>query len=234
VKAYLELHIEQGPILEAKAKPIGVVTSIAAPSRFKAIFTGQADHSGTTPMEMRKDALVAASEFIVALEQICRRYSRMEKGRVVGTVGAIKIEPGVINAVPGAAELSVDIRSISATAKRRVVRLAQAKVRGIGRRRKIAVKLLPIREEEPVPLDKRLVHLLKECCEKRNVSYEIMPSGAGHDAMQMAKITPAGMLFIPSLRGISHSPLEWSDPKDICLGTQLLLDAIVRVANEKI
>jgi N-carbamoyl-L-amino-acid hydrolase len=234
VKAYLELHIEQGPILEAKAKPIGVVTSIAAPSRFKAIFTGQADHSGTTPMEMRKDALVAASEFIVALEQICRRYSRVEKGRVVGTVGAIKIEPGVINAVPGAAELSVDIRSISATAKRRVVRLAVAKLREIARRRKIPVELFPIREEEPVPLDKRLVHLLKECCKKRNVSYEIMPSGAGHDAMQMAKITPAGMLFIPSRRGISHSPLEWSDPKDICLGTQLLLDAIVRVANEKI
>jgi acetylornithine deacetylase/succinyl-diaminopimelate desuccinylase-like protein len=112
--------------------------------------------------------------------------------------------------------------------------LAEAKIRDIARRRRIAVQLLPIREEEPVPLDKRLVHLLKECCEKRKVSYEIMPSGAGHDAMQMAKITPAGMLFIPSRRGISHSPLEWSDPKDICLGTQLLLDAIVRVANEEI
>jgi N-carbamoyl-L-amino-acid hydrolase len=158
----------------------------------------------------------------------------MDKGRVVGTVGAIKIEPGVINAVPGAAELAVDIRSITAMAKRRVVRLAEAKIRDIARRRRIAVQLLPIREEEPVPLDKRLVHLLKECCEKRKVSYEIMPSGAGHDAMQMAKITPAGMLFIPSRRGISHSPLEWSDPKDICLGTQLLLDAIVRVANEEI
>lgn len=234
VKAYLELHIEQGPILEAKAKPIGVVTSIAAPSRFKAIFTGQADHSGTTPMEMRKDALVAAAEFIIALEQLCRRYSRMEKGRVVGTVGAIKIEPGVINAVPGAAELSVDIRSITATAKRRVVRLVEAKIRAIASRRNISVEIIPIREEEPVPLDKRLVHLLRECCERRNVSYEVMPSGAGHDAMQMAKIAPAGMLFIPSRRGISHSPLEWSDPKDICLGTQLLLDAIIRVANEKI
>jgi len=85
-----------------------------------------------------------------------------------------------------------------------------------------------------VPLDKRLVHLLEECCEAKNIAYEVMPSGAGHDAMQMAKITPSGMLFIPSRRGISHSPLEWSDPEDICLGTQLLLDAIVRVANEKI
>lgn len=234
VKAYLELHIEQGPILEAKKKPIGVVTSIAAPTRFKVVFTGQADHSGTTPMEMRKDALVAASEMIVALEKTCRRYSRMEKGRVVGTVGAMKIEPGVINAIPGKAELSVDIRSITASAKTRVVRLVHAKIHEIARRRRLRVEILPIREENPVPLAKRLVDLLKDCCEVKGIAYEIMPSGAGHDAMQMAKIAPAGMLFIPSRRGISHSPLEWSDPEDICLGTQLLLDAIVRVANEKI
>jgi N-carbamoyl-L-amino-acid hydrolase len=234
VKAYLELHIEQGPILEAKRKPIGVVTSIAAPTRFKVLIRGQADHSGTTPMEMRKDALVAASEFIVALEKICRRYSRVEKGRVVGTVGAIQIEPGVINAIPGTAELSVDIRSITAAAKKRVVRLVQAKIREITRRRRLEMEILPIREEDPVPLDNRLVHLLQDCCEARNVSYEIMPSGAGHDAMQMAKIAPAGMLFIPSRRGISHSPLEWSDPEHICLGTQLLTDAVIRVANEEI
>ena len=231
IKAYLELHIEQGPILEAKKKPIGIVTSIAAPTRFRVVLTGQADHSGTTPMEMRKDALVAASEFIVALEKICRRYSRMEKGRVVGTVGAIKIEPGVINAIPGKAELSVDIRSITAEAKRRVVRLVEARIREIARRRKIQVKILPLREEDPVPLDKWLIHLLKECCEMKNIAYEIMPSGAGHDAMQMAKVTPAGMLFIPSRRGISHSPLEWSEPEDICLGAQLLLDSVIRVAN---
>ena len=232
VKAYLELHIEQGPILEAKNKPIGVVTAIAAPTRFKVVFRGQADHSGTTPMEMRRDALVAASELIVALEGLCRRYSRMERGRVVGTVGAMKIEPGVINAIPGKAELSVDIRSITAQAKNRVVRLVHAKIREIAQRRKIGVDILPIREEDPVALDKRIVHLLKECCEVRQIPYEIMPSGAGHDAMQMAKITPSGMLFIPSRRGISHSPLEWSDPKDICLGAQLLLDAIIQVANE--
>jgi hydantoinase/carbamoylase family amidase len=232
IRAYLELHIEQGPILEAKKRPIGIVTSIAAPTRFRVVLTGQADHSGTTPMEMRKDALVAASEFIVALEKICRRYSRMEKGRVVGTVGAIKIEPGVINAIPGKAELSVDIRSITAEAKRRVVRLVKARIREIAQRRKIQVKILPLREEDPVPLDKGLIHLLKECCEVRHIAYEIMPSGAGHDAMQMAKIAPAGMLFIPSRRGISHSPLEWSEPEDICLGAQLLLDSVIRVANE--
>jgi beta-ureidopropionase / N-carbamoyl-L-amino-acid hydrolase len=234
LKAYIELHIEQGPILEARKKPIGVVTSIAAPTRFKVVITGQADHSGTTPMEMRKDALVAAAELTVAIEKICRQYSRMDKGRVVGTVGALSIEPGVINAVPGKAELSVDIRSITAAAKNRVVRLIDAKIREIGLRRKIRLDTLPLRKEDPVPLDKRIVHLLQECCEARNISYEIMPSGAGHDAMQMAKITPAGMLFIPSRHGISHNPLEWSDPDDISLGAQLLLDAIIRLANEEI
>jgi hydantoinase/carbamoylase family amidase len=234
VKAYLELHIEQGPILEAKRKRIGVVTSIAAPTRFKVVFNGQADHSGTTPMEMRKDALVAASEAIVAVEKICRRYARIEKGRVVGTVGAIKIDPGVINAIPGTAELSVDVRSITAPAKNRAVRLIQKEIRGIADRRGLAADILPIRDEAPVPLNRRLISLLKECCESRGIDYEVMPSGAGHDAMQMAKITPSAMLFIPSRRGISHSPLEWSDPEDICLGTQLLLDSIIRIANEKI
>ena len=234
IKAYLELHIEQGPILEAKKKPIGIVTSIAAPTRFRVVFTGQADHSGTTPMEMRRDALVAASELIVAVEKVCRRYSRVKQGRVVGTVGAMKIEPGVINAIPGRAELSVDIRSISAEAKKRVVRLVQVQIREIARRRNIGAEILPLREEEPVPLDQRLVRLLKECCEDRNIPYEVMPSGAGHDAMQMAKIAAAGMLFIPSRRGISHSPLEWSEPGDICLGAQLLLDSMIRVANEAI
>ena len=232
MKAYLELHIEQGPILEAKKKRIGIVTSIAAPTRFRVVFTGQADHSGTTPMDMRKDALVAASELIVAVEKICRRYSHMAKGRMVGTVGAMKIEPGVINAIPGKADLSVDIRSITADAKRRVVRLVHARIHEIVRRRKIRAEILPLREEYPVPLDERLIRLLQECCESRNITYEIMPSGAGHDAMQMAKVTPAAMLFIPSRRGISHSPLEWSEPEDICLGTQLLLDSIIRIGNE--
>ncbi len=234
VRAYLELHIEQGPILEAKNKKIGVVTSIAAPTRFKVVFTGQADHSGTTPMEMRKDALVAAAHLIEYVEEICREFSHMEKGRVVGTVGALKIEPGVINAIPGRTELSVDIRSITAEAKERVAHLVKEKAREIARQRDITVDVLPIREELPVALDDRLVLLLKRSCEEKGIPYEVMPSGAGHDAMQMAKITRAAMIFVPSKRGISHSPLEWTDPEDICLGTELLLDTIVRVANEEV
>jgi beta-ureidopropionase / N-carbamoyl-L-amino-acid hydrolase len=234
MKAYLELHIEQGPILEAKAKRIGLVTSIAAPSRFKVIFAGRADHSGTTPMEMRKDALVAAAQLIEYVEKICRKFSSMEKGRVVGTVGAMKIEPGVINAVPGRAELSIDIRSTSAPAKDKVARLVKQRGAAIARDRAIAIEVLNIRSEDPVPLDKRLLRVTRQLCDEKAIDYEIMPSGAGHDAMQMAKITPAGMIFIPSRRGISHNPLEWTDPDDIALGAQLLMETMIRVANEPI
>src|SRR6266850_358203 len=234
MKAYLELHIEQGPILEAKAKRIGLVTSIAAPSRFKIVFTGQADHSGTTPMEMRKDALVAAAQLIEYVEKICRKFSSMEKGRVVGTVGAMKIEPGVINAVPGRAELSIDIRSTSAQAKDKVARLVKQRGATIARDRGIAIEVLNIRAEEPVPLDKRLLRITRQLCDEKAIDYEIMPSGAGHDAMQMAKITPAGMIFIPSRRGISHNPLEWTDPDDIALGAQLLMETMIRVGNETV
>jgi beta-ureidopropionase / N-carbamoyl-L-amino-acid hydrolase len=234
LKAYLELHIEQGPILEAKGKRIGLVTSIAAPSRFRIIFKGRADHSGTTPMEMRKDALVASAQLIEYVETICRKYSSMARGRVVGTVGALKIEPGVINAVPGRAELAVDIRSTSAQSKDRVARRVKDQARAIARRRGISIEIRTIREEDPVPLDQRLLRITRKICDGHGIDYEIMPSGAGHDAMQMAKIAPAGMIFVPSRRGISHNPLEWTDPDDIALGTQLLMETMIRVANEKL
>ncbi len=234
LKAYLELHIEQGPILEALGKRVGLVTSIAAPSRFKIIFIGQADHSGTTPMEMRKDALVAAAMLIEFIENTCRKFSSMAKGRVVGTVGAVKIEPGVINAVPGKTELLVDIRAITARAKDCVARLVKTRAQQLAAKRGIAVEVLTIREEDPVPLDNRLLRLTKTICDEKQIDYEIMPSGAGHDAMQMAKITPAGMIFIPSQRGISHNPLEWTDPDDIGLGTQILMETMVRVANAQL
>jgi len=184
-------------------------------------------------MNMRKDALVASAQLIEYIEKICRQYASMEKGRVVGTVGAIKVEPGVINAVPGRTELAVDIRGASAQSKNRVARQVKQQARVIAKKRGIGVEVLTIREEDPVPLDKRLLRLTRELCDEKQINYEIMPSGAGHDAMQMAKITPAAMIFVPSKRGISHNPLEWTDPKDIALGTQLLMETMVRVANEE-
>jgi N-carbamoyl-L-amino-acid hydrolase len=230
IKAYLELHIEQGPVLEAKGKKIGVVTAIAAPTRLRVIFTGQADHSGTTPMDMRKDALAAAASLITYVERAARENASMEKGRVVGTVGAIKVDPGVINAIPGKVELAVDIRSVTGKAKDRVAHAVEARAKEIAAERGMKVDILPIRSEEPVDLDAGLIGVIRDICEERKIAYEVMPSGAGHDAMQIAKIAPAGMIFVPSKKGISHSPLEWTDPEEICLGAEILLDAMVRAA----
>ena len=206
VKAYLELHIEQGPVLESRKKKIGVVTAIAAPSRFRVVFTGQADHSGTTPMEMRKDALVAASHIVTYIDEVCREHTSADKGRVVGTVGAIKVEPGVINAIPGRAELQVDVRSITSASKRKVVDLIKKRARRIARERGVKVELLTIRDEEPVPMSPDVIALIRGMCEERGISFEVMPSGAGHDAMQMAKIAPTVMIFIPSTKGVSPNP----------------------------
>jgi N-carbamoyl-L-amino-acid hydrolase len=234
IKAYFELHIEQGPVLESKKKKIGVVTAIAAPSRFRVIFRGQADHSGTTPMEMRKDALVAAGYLITYIDEVCREHAAEDKGRVVGTVGAIKVEPGVINAIPGRTELQVDVRSITASSKRKVAGLIKKRARQIARERGLKVEVLTIRDEEPVALHPRAISLIRTTCEEREIPFEVMPSGAGHDAMQMAKITPTGMIFIPSINGVSHNPTEWTDPADICLGTQLLVETLLRAAHAEI
>jgi N-carbamoyl-L-amino-acid hydrolase len=234
IKAYFELHIEQGPVLESKKKKIGVVTAIAAPSRFRVIFRGQADHSGTTPMEMRKDALVAAGYLITYIDEVCREHAAEDKGRVVGTVGAIKVEPGVINAIPGRVELQVDVRSITASSKRKVAGLIKKRARQIARERGMKVEILTIRDEEPVALHPRVISLIRATCEERGIPFEVMPSGAGHDAMQMAKITPTGMIFIPSINGVSHNPTEWTDPADICLGTQLLVETLLRAAHAEI
>ena len=234
VKAYLELHIEQGPVLESRKKKIGVVTAIAAPSRFRVVFKGQADHSGTTPMEMRKDALVAAGYLITYIDEVCREHAATDKGRVVGTVGAVKVEPGVINAIPGRAELQVDVRSITSGSKRKVAGLIRKRARQIARERGVKAEIITIREEEPVPMHPDVIALIRGMCEERNVPFEVMPSGAGHDAMQMAKITPTGMIFIPSTNGVSHNPTEWTDPEDICLGTQLLVETLLKAAHADI
>ena len=234
VKAYLELHIEQGPVLESKKKKIGVVTAIAAPSRFRVVFKGQADHSGTTPMEMRKDALVAAGHLITYIDEVCREHAATDKGRVVGTVGAVKVEPGVINAIPGRAELQVDVRSITSASKRKVASLIKKRARQIARERGVKAEVVTIRDEEPVPMHPGVIALIRSLCEERGVPFEVMPSGAGHDAMQMARIAPTGMIFIPSTNGVSHNPTEWTDPEEICLGTQLLVEALLRAAHAEI
>ena len=234
VKAYVELHIEQGPVLESRRKKVGVVTAIAAPSRFRVILHGHADHSGATPMEMRKDALVAAAHVITSVDEVCRERAAGDRGGVVGTVGAVEVAPGVINAIPGKVELLVDVRSVTAASKRKAAGRIKSRARRIARERGMKVEIRTIRDEDPAALHPRLISLIRSACEERGVPFEVMPSGAGHDAMQMAGVAPTGMIFIPSVDGVSHNPAEWTDPEDVCLGTQLLADTLVRAAHASI
>ena len=222
---YLELHVEQGPLLEMSSKKIGIVKAIAAPTRMRICFLGRADHSGTTPMDLRRDALVAASELVLAVEEICRR----QVSQVVGTVGTLNVKPNAMNVVPGTVEAGVDLRSISSQQKREARQLVMNRATEIADRRQLEVEISILREEEPVVLDSEMVSLLEEVCISMNIPYMVMTSGAGHDAMNMSKITKVGMIFVPSYMGLSHNPDEWTDLNDVVLGANCLMQAALRL-----
>lgn len=222
--AFLELHIEQGRVLEETPACVGIVDTIAAPTRFRLYLTGQADHSGATPMTLRRDALAGAADVILAVE----RSAKATRG-VVATVGTLRVEPGAINVVPGQVELGLDIRSTDSTAKRLVVEQIQHESERVCAARGLSATFELLAEEEPVSLDPRVIHTLERCAQARSVPSLSMPSGAGHDAMHMATICPTGMLLVPSRGGISHHAAEWTEFEDIVAGIQVLVDATVAI-----
>jgi N-carbamoyl-L-amino-acid hydrolase len=226
---YLELHIEQGRILVETGKHLGVVRAIAAPCRLKIVFRGRADHSGATPMHLRRDALVAAAHLITFVEATCRAERTVP---VVGTVGVIEARPGAMNVVPGEASVWVDLRSISAPARTecrdRVIRYA----RDLATERQLGAEIETVMEDPPVDMDPEVAALLARISDERRIDYMMMDSGAGHDAMQMASIARAGLLFVPSREGISHNPREWTSMAEIVLGAEVLLEATLRLASE--
>lgn len=220
VQGYLELHIEQGRVLEEKGLKLGIVTSIAAPTRFRLKIIGKQEHSGTTPMGMRRDALVAAAEVIRLVEELGLNESGYS---TVATVGTIKVLPGAMNVIPGYAELGIDIRGVDRESIKRVIDGLTAGLKEIALQRKIEWKLEEISKEEPVVLDEKIVECLENAARLEEVDYLKMASGAGHDAMVMAKITKAGMLFIPCKEGISHNPNEEANFEDILTGARVML-----------
>ena len=224
--AYLELHIEQGRVLEEAGARLGIVEAIAAPIRIRLELIGRADHSGATPMSLRRDALAGAAEVVLAVERLAR-----ETPGVVGTVGTIRIEPGAINVVPARAELGIDVRSSVLEARARLVAALRREVKALAQQRGLELSFQTLTEEEPVALHPALAALLERCARERGVSVLRMVSGAGHDAMQMARMCPSGMLLVPSREGVSHNRQEWTSPDDIVLGTQVLLDAVLALAE---
>jgi hydantoinase/carbamoylase family amidase len=224
--AYLELHIEQGRVLESTGAVIGIVEAIAAPTRLWVTVVGQADHAGATPMPLRRDALTGAAEIILAVERLALSHPGS-----VGTVGVVRVEPGAINVIPGRVELGIDLRSADAGTKAALVTAVQQALAVIARERELDVACATLTDETPVPLDPAIIALLEQCAAARQLPYRRMISGAGHDAMQIAQICPAGMILVPSRAGISHNPHEWTAPDDIAQGTQVLLDAALVLAT---
>ncbi|MDK2822879.1 MAG: beta-ureidopropionase / N-carbamoyl-L-amino-acid hydrolase [Clostridia bacterium] len=230
IYAFMEMHIEQGPVLEQEKYQVGIVTAIAAPTRFKVLIEGRADHSGNTPMNMRKDALTGASALILGVEQI----AKSEAGeRTVGTVGYVYVEPGAMNVVPGKVELGIDIRDINSTDKKVAVKKVIDLIHKIQKQRNLEIKYEILADEEPVVLSNKIISCLENEAKKYGFSYKLMPSGAGHDAMYMTNVTNVGMIFIPSINGVSHNIAEFSRMEDIKMGTDLLLKATIKLAQEE-
>ncbi len=227
--AFLEIHIEQGKVLENLNKPIGIVTGIAAPCRYRIELTGCADHSGATPMSQRQDALVAAAELI---QHIHFSANREAKYQTVGTVGKIEVYPNAMNVIPGQAVLFVDIRGIDSKSMQRVVEDMHNCLTTLSKQADIQVNVTELANDQPVLMHPLIIQQLEEIAQQQDVKYELMMSGAGHDAMYMAQLCPTGMIFIPSQSGISHHPKEYSHFEHILLAANLLKQTIAVFANQ--
>jgi N-carbamoyl-L-amino-acid hydrolase len=228
VHAYIELHIEQGPHLEAARIPIGLVEGIVGIRRNRVTFVGEPDHAGTTPMPRRKDAFLGAAEYALkAREHIVRKGS----GRSVTNFGRIELQPGVSNIVPARAVLLQEMRELDARILARLDRECVALARAVARRRGLRVVVETLSRTEPARCSPRVMDAVQAACETLRLRWKRMPSGAGHDAQNLASVTEAGMLFIPSRGGRSHRPDEMSDWRAIARGANALLHTLLRLAG---
>ena len=221
--AYLELHIEQGGILEHENIQIGVVEGIVGILDAEVTIDGFANHAGTTPMDQRHDALLAAARFIDALNQIVTAMP----GRQVGTVGWLKAQPGAYNVVPGRVTLGMEVRDLDAGTIHTLYEQLRAAADAIGRRNGTTFRFEPHALSEPALTDPGLQALIDLSAKRLGFSTRRMPSGAGHDAQEMSRLGPIGMIFIPSAGGISHSPREYTKPADVENGANVLLATVL-------
>jgi allantoate deiminase len=226
VSAYLELHVEQGPVLERSGIDLGIVTAITGLLGLRATFKGQANHAGTTPMDARRDALAGAARAVLAL----REGGRAGDG-VTATVGQIRVEPGGANVVPGLAEISVDARSPDAARFAGLEAEVERMLREIAADERLELELFRTHSKPAVALDERVQDVLERAADAEGASRVRLPSGAGHDAMIIGAHVPAGMLFVPSRDGISHSPAEFTEPRHRELGARVLARALAELAS---
>jgi len=227
LSGYLEIHIEQGPILESEGAELGVVEGIVGIRRLKVRVKGEANHAGTTPYAARRDAGAAAAKLAWQVRDILHSVDPT----MVGNVGVIGFEPGSPNVVPGAATLVVEVRSISEQSLDRACDAVREAARAAADDFRCEAMVEPGLVIEPVPMDPRFVSMLSSVCERSGRPWRMITSGAGHDAGALAARLPAGMLFVPSRGGISHSPLEHTDDRLLVQGAQALLDSMVELTG---
>lgn len=229
IAAFLELHIEQGGNLEKNQKQIGVVEGIVAIEWWQFTFKGIANHAGTTPMNMRKDAMLPAAKFILAVNETVKSY----EGAQVGTVGKIEAFPGAGNVIPGEVTLNLELRDLSSEKIWKIYSELESKAKAFAEESGTELKIVHQDvASEPAIANPAIQKVIESSASKLGLSTMYLPSGAGHDAQEMARIGPIGMIFIPSKNGISHSPQEYSLPEDIANGANVLLQTILRIDKE--
>ena len=228
-KSFSEIHIEQGKVLEETGKQVGIVHNIAAPTHFKIHIKGMADQSGATPMGFRKDALVSGAKLILAVEAAAA--AEKDNG-TVGTVGVVDVEPSSINVVPGGVTLWVDVRGVNNESIARTLEAIKAEAKVVAESGGVVIEFEMLTADKPVALSEELAKKAEAICEAEGIDYLHMNSGAGHDAMHMAKLTPTTMIFIPCKEGISHNPAEFAKNEDICRAVEVLANLLESEANE--
>lgn len=226
LKAFVELHIEQGAILHETGVDIGVVEGIVGIRWWDVIIDGVANHAGTTPMNRRRDPLLSAAELTLAVNRVATTLP----GRQVATVGRIRAEPGAPNVIPGRVVMSLEIRDLDAGKIELVFAAIEAEATRIAQSRQTRTRFAEIDvASAPAPTDERLRRIIAESAAALGLSYLPMPSGAGHDAQDMTHIAPTGMIFVPSADGISHSPKEYTSPQDMANGVNVLLRTVLAI-----
>lgn len=226
IAAYVELHIEQGIILERSFQEIGVVQAIAGQRRYKVKVCGTANHAGTTPMGLRQDALAGSAEMLLALE----RSAVAEGDPLVATTGRLEVYPGTPNVIPGEVQFTLDIRHSEALTLERFCLGMLDKFTAIAGRRGLILEVLPLLATTPAPMDTELCMSLEQICVEQGRSYRSMVSGAGHDAQLFAPRCPSAMIFVPSRGGVSHSPDEYTSPEELAAGLEVLTAILYKLA----
>jgi allantoate deiminase len=219
--AYVELHIEQGPVLEAEGLPVGVVTAISGATRLAVALTGMAGHAGTVPMALRRDALAGAAECIAGIENFCRTDTGL-----VGTVGTIEAKPGATNVIPGRVSFTIDMRAASDMHRRKAVADVVRRIERIAKRRHLALQVDVTHENRTVPCAPWLKAQVADAITAEGFRVFELPSGAGHDGMAMIDIADVAMLFVRCRGGVSHHPDEHVDAADAGAGARVLLRLI--------